>query len=294
MNGKGSLVETLSNSSLYADYARAYSEATGLPIALRPVETWQLALHGRHKENRFCTLMAGRSRTCAACIRLQQKLTQGAMEQPLTATCDYGLSETAVPVRLGKDTFGFLQTGQVFRQKPTEAQFVRVAEYVAKMNLGLDENELKQAYFETPVVSQARMDSVTNLLSIFAGHLSLIGNQIAVLQSNVEPPVITRAKHFILDHLTEGLSLGQVAHAVQTSIFHFCKLFRKVTGITFTEFVSRARTERAKNLLLDPNLRVSEIAYEAGFQSLPHFNRTFKAVVGESPTDYRSHLPKAA
>ena len=65
------------------------------------------------------------------------------------------------------------------------------------------------------------------------------------------------------------------------------------TGINFTEYVSRLRTEKAKNLLLNPNLRVSEIAYEVGFQSLTHFNRVFKKVVGESPTEYRGHLRMA-
>ena len=67
-----------------------------------------------------------------------------------------------------------------------------------------------------------------------------------------------------------------------------------VTGTTFTEFVSRTRIEKAKNLLLNPNLRVSAIAYEVGFQSLTHFNRVFKKVIGESPTVYRGHLSKAA
>jgi len=49
--------------------------------------------------------------------------------------------------------------------------------------------------------------------------------------------------------------------------------------------------EKAKNLLLNPNLRVSEIAYEVGFQSLTHFNRVFKKTVGESPTEFRASLP---
>ena len=43
----------------------------------------------------------------------------------------------------------------------------------------------------------------------------------------------------------------------------------------------------------NPNLRVSEIAFEVGFQSLTHFNRVFKRIVGESPTEYRGHLPAA-
>ena len=53
------------------------------------------------------------------------------------------------------------------------------------------------------------------------------------------------------------------------------------------------RIEKAKNLLLNPNLRISEIAYEVGFQSLTHFNRVFKKLVGQSPTDYRAQLPAA-
>ena len=292
MNANRALVETLANSSLYCEYARAYSDATGLPIALRPLETWQLPLHGSRKENAFCALMAGRSRTCAACLQTQERLSQGAREKAWTVSCAYGLSETAVPVRLGNETLGFLQTGQIFRRKPTHAEFARVAERLGKLNVALDRGELKQAYFDTPVVSQEKIDSVSRLLSIFAEHLSLKSNQIAVQHAHAEPAVITRAKQFIADHLTQDLSLGQVAGVVHTSVFYFCKLFKRVTGITFTEFVSRARTERAKNLLLNPNLRVSEIAFEVGFQSLTHFNRTFKTVGGEAPTEYRSHLPK--
>jgi AraC-like DNA-binding protein len=69
-------------------------------------------------------------------------------------------------------------------------------------------------------------------------------------------------------------------------------MFKKATGINFTDYLSRVRTERAKNLLLNPNLRVSEIAYEVGFQSLTHFNRVFKRILGRSPTDYRGQLAR--
>ena len=64
----------------------------------------------------------------------------------------------------------------------------------------------------------------------------------------------------------------------------------KATGLNFTDYVSRVRIEKAKNLLLNPHLRVSEIAYEVGFQSLTHFNRVFKKIIGQSPTNYRTQL----
>jgi AraC-like DNA-binding protein len=294
MNTNNNLIETLENSQIYRDYERAYSEATGLPVALRPVEAWHLPLHGKRKENAFCALMAGKSRLCAACLQTQGKLCQSAREEPATVTCAYGLQETAVPVRLGDETIGFLQTGQVMCQKPTTSQFDRVASQLDEHDLNGDRAAVKEAYFQTPVISRKRLDSTTRLLSIFAEHLSWKSNQIAIAQANTELPVITKAKQYIQDHYHEELSLGQVAVAVHTSTFYFCKLFKKATGINFTEFVSRTRTEKAKNLLLNPNLRVSEIAFEVGFQSLTHFNRIFKKIVGQSPTEYRSHLPSMA
>jgi AraC-like DNA-binding protein/ligand-binding sensor protein len=294
MNANGQLIETLMHSQVYQNYEHAFTEATGLPLTLRPVETWQLPLHGKRKENPFCARMAEKSRTCAACLQMQEKLAQCAMNEPATMTCAYGLCESAAPIKLGSETIGFLQTGQVTRQKPTEASFHRAVEQAEKLGVDLDKAEARQAYFQTPVVPPKKLEALTNLLAIFADHLSLRSNQIAVQQASGEPPVIAKAKKFIEEHHTEDLSLGQVAQAVHTSLFYFCKLFKKVTGLHFTEFVSRLRVEKSKNLLLNANLRVSEIAYEVGFQSLTHFNRVFKRIVGVSPTEYRGHLPKAA
>jgi YesN/AraC family two-component response regulator len=118
----------------------------------------------------------------------------------------------------------------------------------------------------------------------------MISNRIFVEQQNSELPMITRAKEYIQQNQAEDLSLGQVAKAVNTSTFYFCKLFKKVTGLNFTDYVSRVRIEKAKNLLLNPNLRVSEIAFEVGFQSLTHFNRVFKKIIGQSPTEYRAQV----
>ncbi|HKX60197.1 MAG TPA: helix-turn-helix domain-containing protein [Verrucomicrobiae bacterium] len=292
MNANGQLLEALNHSEMYQNYERAYTEATGMPVALRPVETWQLPLHCKRRESPFCAIMAERSRTCAACLQMQEKLAKDAMDAPSVMNCGYGLCELAVPVKLGTQTIGFLQTGQVMRQKPTTAAFERAAASAAELGVDIDNEKTRDAFFATPVVTQKKLDSVSCLLSIFAEHLSMKSNQMLVQAANAEPPVINRAKQFILEHHTEDLSLGQVAAAVHTSTFYFCKLFRKVTGTTFTEFVSRTRIEKAKNLLLNPNLRISEIAYEVGFQSLTHFNRVFKKVMGESPTEYRGRLPK--
>lgn len=292
MNANGQLLETLANSPAFHDYERAFSDTTGLPVTLRPVETWKLPLHGRRNENSFCAIMAEKSRTCAACLQTQEKLTRSAMNLPATVTCAYGLCETAVPVKIGTQTVGFLQTGQVLRKNPTQEAFDRAEARVKKLGAEWDHERVRAAFFKTPVMPQRKIDSVSHLLAQFAEHLSLKCNQIAVQQANAEPPVITKARQYISEHITEDLTLHQMAEVVHTSIFYFCKQFRKTTGMTFTEFVSRTRVEKAKNFLLNPNLRISEIAYASGFQSLTHFNRLFKAITGNSPTEYRKRLPK--
>jgi AraC-like DNA-binding protein len=289
-NANRALLEALASSKLYQDYEWAFSDSTGLPVALRPVESWQLPFHGRRNENPFCRLMAQKSRGCAACLQLQDALAKRATHEPYTMTCHAGLCDTAVPVRLGERLIGFLQTGQVFRKKPTQGQFERTSRLAGEMGIEVNDAELKHAYFNTRVVSNRQHEPATKLLSIFAQHLSMLSNQIVVQRENTEPRVITRAREYIHEHQADELSLGEVAKAVNTSTFYFCKIFKKVTGINFTDYVSRARVEKAKNLLLNPNLRVSEIAFEVGFQSLTHFNRVFKKILGQSPTEYRSHL----
>ena len=293
-NGNGNanrmLIEALVSSKIYQEYERAFTETTGMPVALQPLETWQLPHHGQRRENEFCGLLAEKSRSCAACLQVQEKLCERASTEATTVTCPVGLSDTAVPVRLGDRLIGYLHTGQVFRKKPNPAQFDRVAKVVAEWGLGSDREALRRAYFSGKVVGAKQHEAVVKLLTIFAQHLAMLSNQIFVQQENSEPPVITRAREYIHEHQAEKLPLKQVAKAVNTSTFYFCKLFKKITGINYTDYLSRVRIEKSKNLLLNPNLRVSEIAFEVGFQSLTHFNRVFKKILGQSPSEYRAQL----
>ena len=151
----------------------------------------------------------------------------------------------------------------------------------------VNQNALREAYFETRVVSREFHAAAIKLLRIFAEHLAILSNQIVIQRDCAEPPMITKAKEFIREHYAEDLSLSQVAQFANASPFHFCKLFKRATGLTFTKFLSRVRIESCKKLLVNPQLRVSEVAYEAGFQSLTHFNRVFHKLLGQSPTEYR-------
>jgi AraC-like DNA-binding protein len=103
-----------------------------------------------------------------------------------------------------------------------------------------------------------------------------------------EPADIWKARHFIREHSEEALSLARVAGFVNISPTHFSEKFKQVTGVKFVDYVARQRFAKACGLLSNHQLRISEIAFAVGFQSLSQFNRVFKKLAGQSPTQYRA------
>ena len=284
------LVEALRRSVVFREYQRAFEDATGLPLTLRAVEGWQLAHQGSRRQNGFCALMAGSNHSCSACLRMQQQVCEGVNGVPCTLRCGFGITESAVGVRIGKEIIAYLQTGQVFFAAPKTQQTNRALERVRELAVNVDRQEAARRYNETPVVQPAEYQATVRLLQFFADQLGLLANQILLQQTESEPAQITRARQFIEANYREDLSLAAVSRQAGMSTFYFCKMFKKVTGVHFARYVSCVRVEKAKNLLLNPNYRISEIAFEVGFQSLTHFNRIFKDIAGQSPTEYRRNL----
>lgn len=288
-----SLVEQLSKSRIFEDYQKAFTAATGLPLVLQSADDWHPAQQGQAGENPFCALMAKSSKSCAACLEIQEKLSHPKGDDPQSATCFAGLTDTMIPVRMG-ETLGMLRTGQVMLTAPSPAGFAKVSRRLLEWGRQTDLRRLEDAWFHSRVLSGAQYQAMIRLLAIFAQHLAIVGNQITLWESQSEPPAVQKARQYIEEHQSEDLSLGVVSKAVNTSTFYFCKLFKRATGLTFTEYLARVRVERAKNLLLNPNARVSEVAFDTGFQSLTHFNRVFRRVVGKSPTEFRRGAALAA
>ena len=106
-------------------------------------------------------------------------------------------------------------------------------------------------------------------------------------RNRAEPVAIWKARKYIEEHSREELSLKKVAKAVNMNANHLSENFKQVTGINFVEYVACTRFAIACDLLQNRNLRISEIAFAAGFQSLSQFNRVFKKFSGKSPTQYR-------
>jgi AraC-like DNA-binding protein/ligand-binding sensor protein len=281
----------LGKSKLFQQYQDAFQTATGLPLVLRPIGGACGGVDaGARNVSAFCGFMARRKSTCAACVETHAAIAANARNSERTAACFAGLHDSFVPICLGERVVGHLQTGQVLFQEPSEAQFQSAVKQLRILDREISADELRQAFFASRVIPREHYDATLRLLTSFAQHLSLLANELMLSHATSEPATVTRARAYIAQHLTEDLTLAEVARAANTSPFYFCKVFKSATGLTLTDYVARARVEKAKQLLLNSQTRISEAAFAAGFQSLSQFNRVFRRVTGAAPTHFRREV----
>ncbi len=87
-------------------------------------------------------------------------------------------------------------------------------------------------------------------------------------------------------HFNNKPNVNEIADQVHLTTAAFCRYFKKQTKMTFTDFVNQYRINHAKNYLIQDK-SISEACYAVGFESLSYFNKLFKKVTGENPTDFK-------
>lgn len=248
-------IKNLAESDLFQEYQKAFHTLTDLPLSLDALPDGQT------------------------------------VDKPDTHRGVAGMMETIVPVRVGKTPVAVLKTGGVRLTAATAEAFAPVAKAMLESDHSAAEIRAARVHFEhAPVMSPERYDAAISILGSFAIQLGEGAHRLLFANASHEPEVVRNAKVFIHNHLAEPMSLEGVARAVSVSPFHFCKLFKRSTGLTFTDFVNRARVEKAKRMLMRPDARITEVAYDVGFQSLSHFNRSFRRIAAESPSQFRSRM----
>ena len=246
-------LKVLSESQMYRDYERAFTQGTGLPLRLQAPTLLNVVRHAKTQENPFCALLAKTNESCAQCYALQCRVEAEAQLEPKTLKCFAELCETAVPVRVGENVIAFLHTGQVLLQRPDKAQFKQIAATLIKWGAEVDLKRLEEYWFNTRVLTPKQYEALIRLLGIFARHLAEYGNALALHGASGEAPAIGRARSFIRDHSDDELSLAAVARAVNMSATYFSAKFKEMTGINFVDYVARTRVEKACSLLQNPS-----------------------------------------
>ncbi|CAH0117885.1 MULTISPECIES: response regulator [unclassified Paenibacillus] len=131
-------------------------------------------------------------------------------------------------------------------------------------------------------------------------HMKRLEWQIAMLNGTEEqePPALqlkekydfSAIDDYLERHYDEDISLQEVASIVHMSEGHFCRQFKKQTGLNFVEYLTKIRVEKAKPLLADLSLKIYEVSERVGYQDSRYFSQIFRKVTGETPTEFRKQL----
>lgn len=101
---------------------------------------------------------------------------------------------------------------------------------------------------------------------------------------------ISAVAAYINEHYADELSLSLLSGLFHINPHYLSRIFNKVTGFSYVEYVNLVRLKEAQKLLLAGDMNVTEVAQSVGFESLSHFGRVFKASMGMSPKEYRKRF----
>jgi AraC-like DNA-binding protein len=281
--------KTLASSDAVREQQMAFTCATGVPLTLAPASSHALA------NGTFCVkgCLGGSSGT--AC---QQKLLQAEKRAvlrtaPVQYSCPSGLVKILVPVFINGCHAGSLLAGPFALRALDGNRLAYLVNRLDKLGLGDRADRLQATWRFTPRLTSAKSHAAGTLLRMFGKYLEECGKHQLQSHGPHTSGLLQKIEAFLAECRDEHVSLKEVAACVNLSPCHFCSVFKKQTGLTFSQYRTRQRLEKARNLLADPEQRVSDVAFEAGFESIPYFNRAFRRAFGCSPTQYRNqnHLP---
>lgn len=185
----------------------------------------------------------------------------------------------------GKCSFTFVH----FSGAQSQSLYEEIVHNVGNLIPLSSPNELHESIGE--ILSAMRHDHRLNEAEISAliyGMLmKLLEHSGASIAGGSGNPVVDRAIGYIQSHLTEKLSVEEIAANAGYSASYFSHLFTVETGLSPYQFVVKSRIEQAQLLLKTTRHTVQEIAFQCGFNSAANFCYTFRRLVNTSPHEYR-------
>jgi len=99
-----------------------------------------------------------------------------------------------------------------------------------------------------------------------------------------------KVTRYINDNYRQDISLENLSGIAGYSKFHFSRVFKQYAGMTHTDYLNQVRIKAAENMMLNPNIPITEIAMNSGFNSITTFNRTFKKIKNYTPSKFKEFL----
>jgi len=109
---------------------------------------------------------------------------------------------------------------------------------------------------------------------------------------NMSSAVVTKIRQYIRSRLSEEITRDELAAYVYLNPAYLSRLFKKETGLSISDVIIQERLQKAKQLLEETELKITDIAEQVGYTSLGSFSNLFKRVVGVTPQQYRARKKK--
>lgn len=127
-------------------------------------------------------------------------------------------------------------------------------------------------------------------MRLVQGHSSIEALPAALPRQGLANWQLRRVTAYMRDNLDRQIGLEELAALVNLSRFHFCTAFRRATGYTPHQWLTQVRIARARELLADPTLGITEVALAVGYETPSAFTSRFRKSVGVTPSDFRRSL----
>lgn len=277
------------NSSVVHQFQLAFTSATGLPVTLLPGPTDACAT-APEPNGGFCVDGCLGPSSGQWCLKTLQGAERKAVNhhQRVQFRCPSGLVKILVPVWIGDKHLGSVLVGPFSLDSLNSKKLRTLQERLKRFGLEKETDRLRVSWNFSPVVARDKASAASELVNLFAQYLSESANTLCLEDAAQDSSLLKRVEACLEEFQDDSVESRDVARRLELSPCHFCKLFKHQTGMTFSEYRIMRRVEKARKLLLDPALRVNEIADACGFGSLPYFIRAFRRHQGCSPSQYRA------
>ncbi|MDJ0594266.1 MAG: AraC family transcriptional regulator [Pleurocapsa sp. MO_226.B13] len=133
------------------------------------------------------------------------------------------------------------------------------------------------------------LESVMNVLAVHLVNSYAVSKIKIPKVGKLPTHLLVKVQEYIEAHDTTKIAIADLANLTGYSSVHFTRMFKKATGQTPREYLMNHRTSKAKQLLVNTDLSIVEVAYESGFSSHAHFSTQFRRSIGTTPQAYRKH-----
>lgn len=229
----------------------------------------------------FCETLRERPELRKKCLECDKIGFKGcsATKKPYLYHCHMGLVEITAPIMFGDTLIGYIIIGQ-FADQPDKSEIKKAVVETAE-RCGFNADNLLTYVDDIPCPGDAYINALSQLVEMCAGYIWL-KNVLHLSESDLAMEI----RLYIASHLCEDLSVGALCNKYGLSQTALYQLFKKSFGTSVVQIIRNERIEKAKELLRDEKISVSEVAQQVGIPDANYFTRTFKAITGKTPKEY--------